>query len=398
MKCKKLFFILLFAFVFVPMCKAQSQVTTNILRSEFNTTKYVYLNKGTKINTTKGVLMLNITKNYVYENFSLWNEINSIPDYLSLTNNTFLTYNGNMRNNINNRVTKNNFTKNFDYHFRFNVDEIANSASTMRGDIIQHSNNTEDWRYQVGNNEESNALLLRSQNSNTKYQFYLQCVENGVSNVGGGTGDLDVDTWYFVRYNRSGYNVGVFVYSDSSFSSLVTSAIIDCSGIWSKAYKFSKIIAMSNVGYATNLDTKCYLNFLYIGESDDYTNGSMYSINMLENTTRTLYSMSLNISSINGASSSIEVFASNDNLTWSKIIETVETKGKVEYLFNRDWNNVYFRFHLIGNGYNPEIDYFEVSYFAEGVGTTTPLFLHWIVWVLAVLVITIIIATRRKIT
>lgn len=255
----------------------------------------------------------------IYEDLENWIEVDAGTS-MSISEGV-ITHDGNMRYSVNGWFQKGVLSaNNYSYVAKINVDTILSATQTVRGTIFSMSEYYEDYMYHINNNYEAIAYTLKSYVSTAEYAIGLQAVENGNSESIADTGNLNVDTDYWVLFNRTGYDLGCYVYSDEDLTTLITSAKGTIS-VFGDNYSFNKVLLLANHGYATSLNSKISLSNLWNGTTRGGIEsvGYAYTKNLLENSTKIAFSLMTNQTICEGGN--YELSVSDDNSTWIMVID-----------------------------------------------------------------------------
>jgi len=191
------------------------------------------------------------------------------------------------------------------------VVSLDNSGSTGRQTILMMSNTTADYRWLHANSVTAFHVMTMSKSNANKFYFALQYTIGG-SQTTNRTADniLDINTWYYLRLEKDATKVKFSVFSDEARTTLVA----DISFLLTSFDNtFTKVWAVSNVGYATSLDISGYMkNMLTNQEMQPPIEGYVYTNALI--TGKDVMVLTYQHKLTGG--SEIGISFSDDNITW----------------------------------------------------------------------------------
>jgi len=229
------------------------------------------------------------------------------------------------------------------------------------------------------------------------YRYVINTNDNGAGFTSGFVTDNTLlKNWQYVRVIKSGTSIKWLVYSDEARTTLWYSYNATTTNDMTFRYFYAMVTYDFN-NYANTIIYGWVKNINGLTYTGAYE-GQFFSVNYMnaitDDATALLYETDLE------GFNTIYLEVSDDNSTWIKPTNCNNGTGAMN-LEGLNLDDLYVRGNFtrpLGSG-KCDLDSLKIIYEStcSGSGTpTTPLFLHWIVWVLLVLGITIIIATRRK--
>jgi len=318
-------------------------ITSNYRKTEFNSTKWIQAYHNCILNTTTGLFYLNKSEiTPVYDDFTSWIESDT-HNRLSQTStrSTFINLNR-IDDNVYLYDTKTDELADFTALFQMKINSIQSSTKTTRMSILMISNILDDFWDNKLNGYPQFGIQLRSKESTT--QYYLGIIETTGGNtyvVGMVGNNIDVGTLYYVNYTKRDNVVYFLLDDDNDFSSL----IYDYQMTLQADYNLEYMMIPQSIHYPNSITCSGYAEYLNMGEEPYYTDGVLYTKDLLENTT--LKSLMIGINGTAQANTQILLYGSPDNSTWKLLVDNSglgELMQHREILYN--YSSLYVRLNL----------------------------------------------------
>ena len=371
MRARVLLLGFIFLALFIPgVSGAEYNLTEN--QNPFNSSAWFVASNNVLRNSTLEAYELNYTGSMSYEDFTTYTEVDT--NGIITINSTTIHYvgtSGEIRNNDDHRVTKAHQVRSgetFTYNMDFYLDSITNNAYTVSGAVFGLSNLTDSVR-DIGTVFNDYGLFVRYYSLSSSNQFYMGINhwEAGVNvgNISAGN-SLNIDTWYYLQFQKTATKYIFRIYSDSDRSVLLEeySILLVNTG----DYTYNYLYALDNTGFATGLKPSAgYIKKFSLTQGAGYSrDGVLYFKNLLENTTgEGAYYLSNN--TLGGQT--LQIAFSENNSTW--ILNTTLNEGLNSiYLRPHELNPLYVKYRFLSDGSNtPRILNASILYEGGGGGS-----------------------------
>jgi hypothetical protein len=197
------------------------------------------------------------------------------------------------------------------YEYDVYVEELTTSTRTIRCTSLMLTNSTDDYRGILGINGYAVAAQISSRSNNQKWFFIFQRTWGGAS--GSNTTEyslLDIETWYYIQVSKNATYIQLRVFTDEARTIQVAQAVLNIVG---NDFRYTKVYAISNVGYATSENSKGYIRNMFTSQNGGVmTEGWVYTKALV--TGQDVIVLTYQQFLTNGAT--IGVSFSSDNVTW----------------------------------------------------------------------------------
>jgi len=325
----------------VPSVYADYDITSNYCKTEFNSSKWIQSYHNCTLDVGLELFHLDVITP-TYEDFTSWIESDAL-NRLSETN-TRVTWTDIDRpdDNIYLYDTKTDELADFTALFQMKINSIQSSTGTTRMSILMISNILDAFWDNKLNGYPQFGIQLRSKESTT--QYYLGIIETTGGNtyvVGMVGNNIDVGTLYYVNYTKRDNVVYFLLDDDNDFSSL----IYDYQMTLQADYNLEYMMIPQSIHYSNSITCSGYAEYLNMGEEPYYTDGVLYTKDLLENTT--LKSLMIGINGTAQANTKILLYGSPDNSTWKLLVDNSGLGELMQYreiLYN--YSSLYARLNL----------------------------------------------------
>ncbi len=255
--------------------------------------------------------------------------------------------NGDYRFTTNESVIKNHESKgNWSYKWDTYIDTLSVSTRTIRITLFGLNNNSADYRWNVANSGYAVAAQVFTRNNVNKWNPLFERTWGG-SSANNLTADnvLDVDRWYYSTITKNATWMEWQIYDDPDRTTLLYRVPLYIAG---NDFTYTKVIAVSNLGYATSENTKGWNKNLYLGETTGLTSGIIYTDGFPDTTQPMIVSTQAKIDPGNN----IYIQFSEDNITWVNeqnfpgSFREIQTGWAAFNLEKMNWSKVYVRYNF----------------------------------------------------
>lgn len=317
--------------------------------------RWIDIEHGASWNATTKDLRLNWGSGILpsYEDLTSYTEVDGLSKIVVDSSRQVTFQNGNWRYNTNSYLYKNKAGSlhTFTLRYAMYMDQIDNNAASYRGVAGFCTNN-------LGNAVQSYAVnsvmcMIYGTTSTTAWALGAFGTHLGGSGFDAGTvtGWLNIDTWYYIKCVKVGTSWGIYVYSDSGYSTLVSNAALTLASDYSLTY----YEVASNLGFASSINAHWIIKDVFFGYYGGYVSpGTIYTTNLGENVTggSRVYEVWANCTTPAGSTLNIDI--SEDNVTWvSNSLQYPAICSNVQYgryLFNQNYTTLYLRIRFTSTG------------------------------------------------
>ena len=358
---KLVLLMILVAGILIGPAYAQTNLTVYLGRDDFDNEKWVSSLDNTVVNITESRLLLNQTPNG-HEDFTTWTEEDGAGRLV--VNASHIVIDDMAPNDDDTRVYRDDGIDQIgDYFVTFEL-RLTGPVSTSSPRNKLHIFSATTDRADVGDNIGNyTALVLRSTVGDTS-KFIIRnsgFISGVVDNLD--TGELFINTDYWINVTKFGDVYSVYVYDDAGFSNLITSAVNTLThDLTMRYFNIPNSLGFGSGGGQQNDLTIGNLIFNGIGGDLVYVpTGDFYSIDLLENASSPAIARSVYGVANLPPSTSIQLLHSSDNSSW--IVEDLSEQFFVDLEpFNYSDLFIRYRLNTSNDQVTPDVDFYYITY------------------------------------
>lgn len=284
-------------------------------KHEFNSTKWLNATHGLTLNITRGIIHLKLGFP-TYGNFTSYNEVD-IPNRLSQTVKRS-TFNGLLRSD-DVYLYKSWNIKDWSISYSFYIDSVTlTDTQVFRCDLVAFTSVLGSEAQIRALNEEMIGMFIQAETGSNDYDVAIH-EETDALNYVSDFVELKLDTSYYVTMSKTGTTFNAKIYTDGKKTNKIFDKTLTLHSDWNLAY----INIPNSLGFPGNHQITGYV------EIYNYSNGIIYTENLLQNTTKKSVMIGMNTSCI--TNTRCRLYISSDNITWILRLDNNGEGEKREY-------------------------------------------------------------------
>lgn len=362
----KIGFVFLFLFIFsVVLVSADYDIPSKYQKSEFNSSKWIQSYHNLTIDNFNELICLDTTFINDYENMSDYYYYDKFPanNYITVHNDTYFTSYHNDFDDLNYLRYNYTLTPNneWDIFFKFKYNSSVSSSYTH---IMMFGSEENGFRDCLENSTNHVSIRLRRHETLNQANIFILGEVDDVWWFDSSLNEINFNVFYYAHYFKIGSNVTLNVYSDKAFTN--RKIHLSYNGLnagisYDYFYSISTQYPLAG-GKDLDVDIINFINNETLNKEIYFNNGSLYTKNLLENTTEKSVMIGFNSTAYIDTITSL--YASDDNATWKLLLQNDGLGSLSQYheiLYN--YSSLYVRLNLttINPLFTPFVD--DLFYF-----------------------------------
>lgn len=341
------------------LVSAQDDIDGTLKANNITSTKWIEAQDNLIVNTSINRVYLNMT-GFIpsLENFTLYTEYEESGDLITINNATFITarcdlYYG--------RYVYydfgTDFFENFTIRFACYMNGIGATGLNDHYYFILHENTVSD-AYTLTTASDDYYMFRLLDDTSQQIRVLAYTKYGGTNYHNGWTYDNNLDfKWLYVEIVKDGPDIDTTIYNYANYTDVYWTDSLTLPG--SSTYRYLYPINSQDLNLYPGYYLDMYIKDLDIGSGGGIS-GNLYTSNLLGNeTSKEAYSVLYE--GVETASTSLECFVSENNSTWTEVVERGELLGGLDPCY------LWFRLNSTDVNETPYLDYYHI-FFEDSFG------------------------------